>query len=174
MVAEVVERSFQDLQVEHVSALLQALESQFKFAKEFNSEVTLRFHLWKAGYLAELDHLPGLLAQEEESLKAFLGLLFRQFFKAEHKICKPLFPLVSKVLKDYVLKHSELISINASKGAGHRPLKQSINEDQLSALHEAELGKQLQHLSPIIHSVILENLLKLSDSNLIEKIPNIG
>ena len=64
--------------------------------------------------MAQLDHLPGLLSQEEESLKVYLQILFKQFFKADKsdkQICKPLFPLCSKVLKDYVLKHSELVSI---------------------------------------------------------------
>lgn len=70
--------------------------------------------------MAELDHLPGLLAHEEESLKVYLSILFKQFFKGrgsqlDDDSSKPLFALCSKVLKDYVLKHSELISINVSK-----------------------------------------------------------
>ena len=65
------------------------------------------------------------------------------------------------MLKDYNLKHSELISINASKQSNKEPANA---EDQLSALHETELEKQLSHMSPIVDQVILENLLNLKDS----------
>ena len=80
----------------------------------------MRVRLWKSGYMGHLDHLPGLLAQEEESLKVYLSILFKQFFKEKdtqtgNDDAKPLFALCSKVLKDYVLKHSELISIKTSK-----------------------------------------------------------
>ena len=155
IVAEIVSSFFDQLSIEQVQILLQSLDVQYKFAKEFNSEVNLRFRLWKSGYMAELDHLPGLLAQEEESLKVYLSILFKQFFKgrdgqAGEDVSKPLFALCSKVLKDYVLKHSELISINASKQShrepGTLPTRSSAsNEDQLSALHETELEKQLSH-----------------------------
>lgn len=75
---------------------------------------------------------------------------------------KPLFALCSKVLKDYVLKHSELVSIQ-ERGVGQGA---SSNEEQLARLRPLELQKQLQHLSPTVHQVILENLLQLSDIEL--------
>lgn len=180
VVAEVVSRFFDRLSLEQVQVLLQSLDSQYKFAKEFNSEVTLRFRLWKGGYMGQLDHLPGLLAHEEESLKVYLSILFKQFFKerggqAGNDVAKPLFALCSKVLKDYVLKHSELMSIKDSKqtntNAASRPIS---NEDQLSALHETELDKQLIHQSPIVHQVILENLLNLEDADLHQNVRDLG
>jgi hypothetical protein len=76
-----------------------------------------------------------------------------------------LFELCSKVLKDYILKHSELISINTSKNALREP-GSAGNDDQLSALHETELEKQLSHQSPIVSQVILENLYNLPDEDL--------
>ena len=131
--------------------------------------MNLRFRLWKQGYMAQLDHLPGLLAHEEESLKVYLSILFKQFYKGRQgqtsdDVSKPLFALCSKVLKEYILKNSELISINTSKNS-HLP-GSAGNEDQLSALHETELEKQLSHQSPIVSQVILENLHKLPDSDL--------
>jgi brefeldin A-inhibited guanine nucleotide-exchange protein len=108
-------RYFDQLSDEQVQTLLKSLDSVYKFSKEFNSEVNLRFKLWKSGYMQELDHLPGLLAHEEESLKVYLSILFKQFHLKQSNVNKPLFALCSKVLKDYNLKHSELISINASK-----------------------------------------------------------
>ena len=101
------------------------------------------FKLWKAGFNNQHYHLPGLLELEEEALKVYTSILFKQFFssnqKADNQVCKQLFGLCSKVLKDYVLKHSELVSLGSSKQ--HRAQNQkSQNEDQLSALHETELG----------------------------------
>ena len=151
VVAEVISRFFDKLSLEQVQILLQSLDSQYKFAKEFNSEVTLRFRLWKGGYMGQLDHLPGLLAHEEESLKVYLSILFKQFFKERggqegNDVAKPLFALCSKVLKDYVLKHSELISTREGKQKNPNVASRQIsNEDQLSALHETELDKQLSH-----------------------------
>lgn len=94
--------------------------------------------------MAALDHLPGLLAHEEESLKVYLSILFKQFYKgrqgqSSEDVSVPLFALCTKVLKDYILKNSELVSINTSKNS-HQPGAVG-NEDQLSALHETELEK---------------------------------
>ena len=132
--SEIISRYFENLDIEQVQILLQSLDSQYKFAKEFNSEVNLRFRLWKQGYMAELNHLPGLLDHEEESLKVYLSILFKQFYKGtgnqnyQDDVSKPLFALCSKVLKDYILKHSELISINTSKNAP-RELGSAGNDD---------------------------------------------
>lgn len=41
-----------------------------------------------------------------------------------------------------------------------------MGEEHLSELHEKELEKQITHLSPIIHQVILENLMYLKDDDL--------
>lgn len=87
---------------------------------------------------------------------------------------KPLFALCSKVLKDYVLKHSELVSINTSKKAGQAPQATQETADKLSHLHEEELEKQLVHLGPIVHSVILENLMLLKDDELYQQSKDLG
>ena len=73
-----------------------------------------------------------------------------------------MFEGISKVFKDYNLKNSELISINTSKSSNKEPVNA---EDQISALHETELEKQLTYMGPIIDQVILENLLNLKDSD---------
>lgn len=155
--------------------MLQSLDSQYKFAKEFNSEVMLRHRLWKSGYKATQEHLPGLQDIEVESLKVQLSILFKQFFKAEqtnedNDQAKPLLDQCSKVLKDYVLIHRELVSIQSNRKAKPevhaRPGTGNLSEDQLQAFRESELEKQLEHQSPIVHGVILENLLKLEDSKL--------
>lgn len=117
---------------------MEKLDEVYHFSIEFNSEVNLRFKLWKSGYMSELDYLPGLLAHEMESLKVYLSILFKQFYAKHGSITVPLFDLISKVIKDYNLKHSELISINVSKQSNKEPVSA---EDQLSALHETELEK---------------------------------
>ena len=99
-----------------------------------------------------------------------MSILFKQYQRAragdtsgdQNDVSRPLFALCSKVLKDYVLKHSELVSIQ------ERGVRQgaSSNEEQLARLRPLELQKQLKHLSPTVHQVILENLLQLSDAEL--------
>jgi brefeldin A-inhibited guanine nucleotide-exchange protein len=76
-VSELISKYFENLDIDQIQILLQSLDAQYKFAKEFNSEVNLRFRLWKQGYMAELNHLPGLLDHEEESLKVYLSILFK-------------------------------------------------------------------------------------------------
>ena len=50
------------------------------------------------------------------------------------------FEMSSKVMKDYVLKHNEIVTINASKKSSAPAQRKDINQEQaLSELHEAEL-----------------------------------
>ena len=95
--------------------------------------------------MSQLNHLPGLLSLEEESLNVYLSIRFKQYFGGSDQpsnaddddaVSKPLFALCSKVLKDYVLKHSELVSINTSKKAGQATQKPQETADKLSNLHE--------------------------------------
>jgi len=173
LVAELVEKFFDKLGSEHTSILLQSLESQYKFAKEFNSEATLRFRLWKAGFQSSKDELPGLLSQEEESLKVSLTIQFKLYFNSPQQDSNKLFAHCSKVLKDYVLKHSELVSVTSVKGQ-HKATLKGLNEDQLSLYHKTDLERQLDHQSPIVHSVILENFLKLEDGALNANMRDLG
>lgn len=126
------------------------------------------------------------MAQEEESLKVNLSILFKQFFAQGSKKDKhdQLFQMCGKVLEDYVLKHSELVSIKVGS-QNNIPVKQilevyrtsekeQLNEDLQAVLHKAELEKQIQHHSPIIHQVILENLLRLPDQDLKAQMQKFG
>ncbi len=44
----------------------------------------------------------------------------------------------------------------------------------VAGLHEDELQKQLTHIGPIVHQVILENLIKLQDKDLSIYIPEVS
>lgn len=55
IIGVIVQNSFELLELEQTSTLLQCLDSVYKFAKEFNSELQLRLRLWKAGFYAESD-----------------------------------------------------------------------------------------------------------------------
>jgi len=151
--------------------LLDVLDSQYKFAKEFNSELSLRVKLHKSGYMADSD-LPGLLALEEESVKVYLSILFKQFFINPKKNSQ-VFDLCTKVLKDYSLKHSELVSIKTNHIQSSLSDAQSP-ESEISKLHKAELEKQLSHQGPIIHQVILENMLQVEEAQLNGSISDLG
>ena len=70
--------------------------------------------------MADLKQLPGLTAQERESISTYLKILFRMYFQPKEGLngeanSKKLFDLCSKVLKDYCLQQSELVSIMNSK-----------------------------------------------------------
>ena len=70
--------------------------------------------------MADLKQLPGLTAQERESISTYLQILFKMYFSPKEgqnvdNNSKKLFELCSKVLKDYCLQQSELIAINNSK-----------------------------------------------------------
>jgi hypothetical protein len=70
--------------------------------------------------MADLKQLPGLTAQERESISTYLKILFRMYFQSKEGLnvesnSKKVFELCSKVLKDYCLQHSELVSIMNSK-----------------------------------------------------------
>jgi hypothetical protein len=58
--------------------------------------------------MADLKQLPGLTAQERESISTYLKILFRMYFQPKDGLnvdtnSKKLFDLCSKVLKDYCL-----------------------------------------------------------------------
>mmetsp|Transcript_20573 Transcript_20573/g.31355 ORF Transcript_20573/g.31355 Transcript_20573/m.31355 type:complete len:210 (+) Transcript_20573:3910-4539(+) len=76
-VQSIVDHHFEHIHGDQVQTLLGCLDSQYKLAKEFNSELKLRLKLWKDGYMSESNHLPGLLDIEEESLKVYLSILFK-------------------------------------------------------------------------------------------------
>lgn len=103
-----------------MNILLDCLDRSYRFAKEFNQELGLRLKLWNDGFMADLKQLPGLNAQEREAISNYLKILFRMYFQPKEGLnfegnSKKLFDLCSKVLKDYVLQHSELVSIMNSK-----------------------------------------------------------
>lgn len=131
--------------------------------------------------MADLKQLPGLTAQERESISAYLSILFKLYFQPKEgqnveNNSKKLFDLCSKVLKDYCIQQSELIAINNSKqqeggkknSGDFEDEAEADNEDRhlsLSDLHENELERQLQNITPIVSNIILANLLKLSDDD---------
>ena len=112
----VVPRYFDAFNNNQIQGLLSNCDQLYKFAIEFNSEINLRYAMWKRGYMAVSKDLPGLLDLEELSLKAYLSILFKCFKKGANSqhddVSGPLFALCSKVLKDYSLKNSELLSID--------------------------------------------------------------
>lgn len=84
------------------------MDESYRFAKEFNQELGLRLKLWKEGFMADLKQLPGLTAQERDSISTYLKILFRMYFNPKEGLniesnSKKLFDLCSKVMKDYSL-----------------------------------------------------------------------
>jgi hypothetical protein len=85
------------------------------------------------------------------------------------------------VLKDYCLQQSELNAINNSKQEEHNNYGREIDDEDgggnssrdlekepnIHNLHENELERQLQNLTPIVSNIILANLLKLSEEDVL-------
>mmetsp|Transcript_22235 Transcript_22235/g.16668 ORF Transcript_22235/g.16668 Transcript_22235/m.16668 type:complete len:228 (+) Transcript_22235:1960-2643(+) len=177
-VSEIFEKFYDCLSLSNVNILLECLEKSYRFAKEFNQEFGLRMKLWKEGFMADLKQLPRLTSQEKESISAYLLILFRMHFDPKEGLnhaenSKKLFDLCSKVLKDYCLQQSELNTINNSKREeGHQfegddeEEPDSDQEPSTTNLHEKEIERSLENLTPIVSVVILGNLLRLSDSDL--------
>lgn len=187
--------------------MLDCLDKSYRFAKEFNAELGLRLKLWNDGFMADLKQLPGLTAQERESISTYLKILFKIYFSPTKEgldveaNSKKLFELCSRVLKDYCLQQSELVSIMASKreesNSQHSIIAASVanNDDAeddnipathnaapqsqdnvsiLTNLHENELERQLQNMTPIVSNIILANLLRLSEDDLRKHVREIG
>lgn len=162
--------------MQNITILLDCLEKSYKFAKEFNQELGLRLKLWNEGFMSDLKQLPGLTAQERESISTYLTILFRMYFTPKEgqsieENSKKLSELSSKVLKDYCLMQSELNAINSSKqeentnNVTDHEEEENDKELSLTNLHENELERQLQNITPIVSSIILANLSKLSDGD---------
>lgn len=118
--SETVEKFYDQLSLHNLYILLECLDKSYRFAREFNQELGLRLKLWNDGFMADLKQLPGLTAQERESISTYLKILFRMYFHPKEGLnvesnSKKLFDLCSKVLKDYCLQQSELVSIMNSK-----------------------------------------------------------
>lgn len=167
-VQEAVEKFYDQLQLPHLAALLECLDRSYRFAKEFNAELGLRLKLWNEGFMSELQQLPGLTAQERESISTYLKILFRMYFapkEGQAGEAAGLFGLCSKVLKDYCLQQSELVAVMSSKREEEARPADTKEMLLLTNLHENELERQLQNLTPIVSHIILANLLKLPDDD---------
>ena len=119
-VAETVDKFYESLSLHNLYILLECLDKSYCFAKDFNQELGLRLKLWNEGFMADLKQLPGLTAQERESISTYLQILFKMYFQPKEGLnqevnSKKLFDLCSKVLKDYCLQQSELNSIMMSR-----------------------------------------------------------
>lgn len=73
------------------------MEDSYKFAKDFNEEIPLRYSLWtngkkyvykmfydryknkKIGFMSDMKQLPGLLKQEREALSCYCVILFKHY-----------------------------------------------------------------------------------------------
>jgi brefeldin A-inhibited guanine nucleotide-exchange protein len=56
------ESFFSCLSIDNIRQLLSVLEESNQFAHQFNTNVELRMKLWKAGFMGDLEDLPGLIS----------------------------------------------------------------------------------------------------------------
>jgi hypothetical protein len=73
LVQDTVVSFYLDLSTDHILSLAAAVEKSYSFAHNFNSDIELRFSLWRAGFM---NQVPNLLKQETSGLTAYLRIIF--------------------------------------------------------------------------------------------------
>jgi hypothetical protein len=118
-----------------------SLESSHEFANKFNSELNLRFKLWKQGFMADLQMMPGLIRQEWESLSTILKILFKMYYhpKESSSDKQKLFGLCEKVIHDYIGKQTELQMLVEKREEDQTNVDDDDKAPSLNSLHENEL-----------------------------------
>ncbi len=150
---------------------MSCVDESYRFAKEFNQELGLRLKLWNEGFMADLKQLPGLTAQERDSISTYLKILFRMYFHPKEGLniesnSKKLFDLCSKVMKDYCLQQSELVSIMNSKRE-----ESSLRHDENSRGEGIQVDDHMEEDTPEKnhHNSMNQGKITASLSNLHEK-----
>ncbi|CAG9330937.1 unnamed protein product [Blepharisma stoltei] len=107
------------------------LEEVYNYSRNYDNNISHRTTLWQAGFLGDINTLPGLFNIEKESLSCILNYLF-EFSTKDLTISEKIYTL-SKIL-----------------------LTDIINKDQLGA----ERKQEITNLEPIIANQLLPGLSK--------------
>jgi len=73
----IIDEVYDQIKKEQLKQVLHMLDTIYKVSREFNGEISARFSLWQNGFQDPDSNLPGMLEIEEESLKAYLTILFK-------------------------------------------------------------------------------------------------
>ncbi|EAS07412.2 guanine nucleotide exchange factor (macronuclear) [Tetrahymena thermophila SB210] len=112
--------SFQDkLSSNQLDNLCNILDKSYLFAIEFNSQIFLRYCLWKTGFNPELKQLPGILRQERQAQAMSLYIKYTHYRKQmKSGSCFNYNDLIDKLVEYMTLflkKHKDLLKIIESE-----------------------------------------------------------
>lgn len=111
-----MEQFYTNLSLENINTVMSALTQSHKFASQFNKDIDLRLKLYQVGFMADLDQLPGLIAQERVTLATLIQTKFDMYLNPKQQLdteakedsARKLFDLCQDVLKDYVSLQTSL------------------------------------------------------------------
>eukprot|EP00397_Hematodinium_sp_SG-2012_P001747 GEMP01001752.1.p1 GENE.GEMP01001752.1~~GEMP01001752.1.p1 ORF type:complete len:1700 (+),score=348.55 GEMP01001752.1:43-5142(+) len=148
---EVIESHLVKIPVEAIKKILDALQTSFEFAHEFNGKIPWRQKLKQLGFMREMRQIPGLLRQEREGMSCFLKILFRlQKFKErprEPELDTRLVEMCRVVLHNYIRKERQM---------------QNLDPAEHSATAE-ELEREISGQTTIVCDVVLRGFLEFDD-----------
>jgi len=162
MLQDTVAQHYEHIPPSGVMTLLDALQSSFEFAQEFNQQIELRQTLKRMGFIREMRQLPGLLKQEREALSCSLKVLFQvqgdprmQNSEFAAQADEKLKRLCSMVLRNYAHKE-RLLQEQADAPTGEATADSASGHDREAATVEME--REVMGLVPIISDVVLRGL----------------
>jgi len=160
-----------------VMTLLDALQSSFEFAQEFNQKIELRQTLKRMGFIREMRQLPGLLKQEREALSCSLKVLFQVqgdprmqnnselAVQADEKLKRT----CSMVLRNYA--HKERLLQEQADAPEQQADNSAVNHEREAATVEME--REVLGLVPIISDVVLRGLRDLRPDQFARYVPEL-
>lgn len=164
MLQETITQHYEHIPPTGVMTLLDALQSSFEFAQDFNQRIELRQTLKRMGFIREMKQLPGLLKQEREALSCSLKVLFQVQGDARMlegdfaaKGVERLMRLCTMVLRNYVNKERIL------QEQADAPVPDQQAADASAAAQDAEaaaveIEREVLGLVPIISDVVMRGL----------------
>lgn len=82
VVQEVCVSFYRTLSTKQIVSMCDCLEMSYKFAHKFNSDIELRYSLWRSGFM---NQVPNLLKQETSGLMAYLRIMFWLYLDEERE-----------------------------------------------------------------------------------------
>jgi hypothetical protein len=167
-VKDITEMHYEKIPIDDLMILIDSIESSYRFAQTFNSQIILRYKLWKNGFMGEMKNLPGLLKQEKESLNTYISLLYRilsdtESNKSHHELAaQRLKEICKSTIYDFLQKQVLL--------AEKREPNQEISELQRRVLDlkDEDLRKDVNSIAPIICNNVLVSVVRFSKERIID------
>jgi brefeldin A-inhibited guanine nucleotide-exchange protein len=159
LVRDLVREHYERLLVDHVLALADAVHRSFRFAQHFNADLSLRFDLWRAGFMSQV---PNLFRQDTTGRMVYLRILFRLLndSRSEYRsrALEPLLELASETLDHFNRRASSKFS--SSDEDANDTLQASVDHAATPSIEEQ---RELNAYEPVV-AFLLEHMARASDA----------